>query len=88
MDVLAVHAALLASGNVLECEQSATVDESLDAERSFFAHSWDGEEKAGTTGGVDITTDSVLTISGTKTRETEATDIGRATKLEAVVQAG
>ena len=63
-----------------EGQQPSAVDKSLQAERLLRAYPGEREQKIGASCSIDITTDSICSIMGTKTPETESTDIRRASK--------
>lgn len=85
LHVVWAHCLVFVLSSILESEQTAGVDEGLEAKRSLLAQAGKREEQRGSTSGVDIATKSVLAFSWTKSRESETADVSRTTKLEAVV---
>src|SRR5689334_573775 len=61
-------------------QQPSAVDKSLQAKRLLGAYPGEREQQIGTSCSIHITTDSICSIMGTKTAETESTDICRASK--------
>ena len=85
LHVVGAHCLVLVLSLILESEETAGVDEGLEAKRGLLAQAGKREEQRGSTSGVDIATKSVLAFSWAKSRESEAADISGTTKLEAVV---